>query len=50
MVASDAAAQRAMIRGWLRELLAAEGVTLELDEPTDFSRWDPERRRWNPGR
>jgi 1,2-phenylacetyl-CoA epoxidase catalytic subunit len=50
MVSSDAAAQRAMIRGWLPELLAAEGVTLELDEPTDFSRWDPDRRRWNPGR
>jgi len=50
MVSSDAAAQRAMIRGWLRELLAAEGVTLELDEPTDFSRWDAERRRWDPGR
>jgi ring-1,2-phenylacetyl-CoA epoxidase subunit PaaC len=50
MVSSDAVAQREMIRGWLRELLASEGVTLELDEPTDFSRWDPERRRWNPAR
>ena len=49
MVASDATAQRALMRTWLRELLAAEGVTLELDEPTDFSRWDAERRRWNPG-
>ncbi len=48
MVSWDAAAQRALVRDWLRELLAAEGVELELSEPTDFSSWDPERRRWNP--
>lgn len=48
MISSGARAQRALMRDWLRDLLAAEGVTLELDEPTDFSRWDPERRRWNP--
>jgi 1,2-phenylacetyl-CoA epoxidase catalytic subunit len=48
MVASDARDQRELMRVWLRELLAGEGVTLELGEPTDFSRWDPERRRWNP--
>lgn len=48
MISSDATAQRALMRNWLRDLLANEGVALELDEPTDFSRWDPERRRWNP--
>jgi 1,2-phenylacetyl-CoA epoxidase catalytic subunit len=48
MISSDARAQRTLMRDWLRDLLAAEGVTLELDEPTDFSRWDAERRRWNP--
>jgi 1,2-phenylacetyl-CoA epoxidase catalytic subunit len=48
MIASDARAQRELMRQWLRDLLAGEGVGLELDEPTDFSRWDRERRRWNP--
>lgn len=43
-----AAAQRAQVRDWLHHLLAAEGVDLTLDEPTDWTRWDPERRRWNP--
>jgi ring-1,2-phenylacetyl-CoA epoxidase subunit PaaC len=47
MISSDAPAQRELVRRWLRELLAAEGVSLVLDEPTDFSRWDPARRRWN---
>jgi hypothetical protein len=47
MVSSDASAQRELVRRWLRALLAAEGVGFELDEPTDFSRWDPARRRWN---
>ena len=50
MVSSGAGAQRELMRSWLRDLLGAEGVALELDEPTDFSRWDPERRRWNPDR
>ena len=50
MVASDARAQRALVRDWLRALLSGEGVSLTLDEPTDFSRWDAERRRWEPQR
>ena len=50
MFSSDGTAQRALIRTWLSDLLGAEGVTFELDEPTDFSRWDAERRRWDPGR
>ena len=48
MVGSDAVLQRALIRQWLSALLAGEGVQLELDEPADFSRWDPARRRWTP--
>jgi hypothetical protein len=30
---------------WLTDLLAAEGVELTLEEPSDWSSWDPERRR-----
>ena len=48
MVARDPAYQRQQMRSWLAELLGAEGVTISLDEPTDWSRWDPENRRWNP--
>ena len=45
MVRHDAAHQREQVRTWLAALLAAEGVELELDEPSDWSSWDPERRR-----
>jgi phenylacetate-CoA oxygenase PaaI subunit len=48
MLAADAPAQRALVRTWLHELLAGEGVAIELAEPTDWSCWDPARRRWNP--
>jgi phenylacetate-CoA oxygenase PaaI subunit len=41
-------AQRALVRDWLTALLAAEGVSIELAEPTDYSRWDAESRRWEP--
>ena len=34
------------VRAWLTALLASEGLTVELDGPTDWSRWDAERRRW----
>jgi len=44
----DPAHQRAQVRSWLIDLLAAEGVTIALDEPADWSRWDPERRRLQP--
>jgi 1,2-phenylacetyl-CoA epoxidase catalytic subunit len=40
MIARDAAAQREQVRVWLREL-----VEVELDEPSDWSSWDPQRRR-----
>ena len=32
------------MRDWLTELLSAEGVAIELPEPS-FDGWDPERRR-----
>jgi 1,2-phenylacetyl-CoA epoxidase catalytic subunit len=44
----DAAHQRERVRTWLVDLLGAEGVAIELEEPTDWSRWDPELRRYEP--
>jgi 1,2-phenylacetyl-CoA epoxidase catalytic subunit len=44
-VSQTGAHQRELIRSWLTRILAGEGVAVELPEPTDFSRWDPERRR-----
>ncbi len=43
-----AAQQRERVRAWLVDLLAAEGVAIALDEPADWSRWDPELRRYEP--
>jgi 1,2-phenylacetyl-CoA epoxidase catalytic subunit len=48
MFARDPAAQREQVRAWLVALLAAEGVAIALDEPSDWSRWDAERRRLEP--
>jgi 1,2-phenylacetyl-CoA epoxidase catalytic subunit len=48
MFQRDPAHQREQVRSWLVDLLAAEGVTIALDEPADWSRWDPERRRLEP--
>jgi 1,2-phenylacetyl-CoA epoxidase catalytic subunit len=48
MLAHDPAHQRERMRAWLVELLGAEGVAIALEEPSDWSRWDPARRRWNP--
>jgi 1,2-phenylacetyl-CoA epoxidase catalytic subunit len=48
MLRIGAAAQRALVRDWLVALLNAEGVTIELAEPRDWSRWDAGTRRWNP--
>ena len=45
MLSRDAAAQREQVRAWLTSLLASEGVSISLDEPSDRSGWDPERRR-----
>jgi ring-1,2-phenylacetyl-CoA epoxidase subunit PaaC len=44
----DPAQQRERVRVWLVDLLGAEGVAITLDEPTDWSRWDPELRRYAP--
>jgi len=48
MLRHDAGHQRERVRAWLVELLAAEGVSMVLDEPRDWSRWDPELRRYEP--
>ena len=48
MFGRDPASQREQVRSWLVELMAAEGVEIALDEPTDWSRWDPDRRRLEP--
>ena len=48
MFRRDPAFQREQVRAWLVELLAAESVEIALPEPTDWSRWDPERRRLQP--
>jgi 1,2-phenylacetyl-CoA epoxidase catalytic subunit len=48
MIARGPAAQREQVRAWLVDLLAGEGVTIALDEPADWSRWDPARRRYEP--
>jgi 1,2-phenylacetyl-CoA epoxidase catalytic subunit len=48
LFARDPAAQREQVRAWLVDLLAAEGVEIALEEPADWSRWDPERRRLEP--
>jgi 1,2-phenylacetyl-CoA epoxidase catalytic subunit len=44
-IKQTAAHQRALIRDWLTAILAGEGVSISLPDPTDFSSWDPERRR-----
>ena len=48
MLAHDPAHQRGRMRRWLADLLGPEGVEIELDEPTDWSAWDPALRRWTP--
>jgi ring-1,2-phenylacetyl-CoA epoxidase subunit PaaC len=48
MTRFDGQAQRRIVRTWLVDLLAGEGVTIALDEPNDWSRWDARRRRWTP--
>jgi ring-1,2-phenylacetyl-CoA epoxidase subunit PaaC len=48
MVREGPGAQRERMRSWLAQLLDAEGVTVTLDEPTDWSGWDATTRRWTP--
>jgi ring-1,2-phenylacetyl-CoA epoxidase subunit PaaC len=45
MVAQGPAAIRDRVRRWLAALLEAEGVTVALEEPGDWSAWDRERRQ-----
>jgi phenylacetate-CoA oxygenase PaaI subunit len=45
MVSEGPAAVRERVRNWLTDLLHAEGVEMTLEEPTDWSSWDPEQRR-----
>ena len=45
MVHRDPAQHREQVRAWLAELLAGEGAAITLEEPSDWSRWDPDRRR-----
>jgi 1,2-phenylacetyl-CoA epoxidase catalytic subunit len=48
MIGRNPAHQREQVRSWLGDVLGAEGVAISLDEPTDWSRWDADRRRWTP--
>ncbi len=48
MVHDDPAGQRRLVRSWLTELLDREGVSIALDDPADWSGWDPATRRWTP--
>jgi hypothetical protein len=44
-VSRGPAEQRAQMREWLAALLAEEGVEIALEEPPEWSAWDPVRRR-----
>ena len=48
MLRHDPAFQRERVRAWLVDLLGAEGIAIGLEEPSDWSRWDPELRRYEP--
>jgi phenylacetate-CoA oxygenase PaaI subunit len=45
MVSEGPAAVRERVRRWLAELLAAEGASVELAEPSDWSAWSQDHRR-----
>ena len=45
MVSDEPATIRERVRGWLHELLDAEGVGMALDEPADWASWGEEHRR-----
>jgi len=48
MVGRGPAEVRKQVRAWLTGLLEREGCPIVLDEPSDWSRWDPASRRWTP--
>jgi phenylacetate-CoA oxygenase PaaI subunit len=45
MVSEGPSQVRRRVRDWLAELLRAEGAAVTLDEPSDWSAWDPGRRQ-----
>jgi ring-1,2-phenylacetyl-CoA epoxidase subunit PaaC len=45
MVSEGPAEVRGQVRAWLTELLDAEGVSIELEEPTDWTGWDEDGRQ-----
>jgi phenylacetate-CoA oxygenase PaaI subunit len=45
MVSEGPAAVRERVRRWLAELLTAEGASVELAEPSDWSAWSQDHRR-----
>jgi 1,2-phenylacetyl-CoA epoxidase catalytic subunit len=45
MVSEGPARIRERVRDWLTELLDAQGVAVALDEPANWSEWDPQRRQ-----
>jgi 1,2-phenylacetyl-CoA epoxidase catalytic subunit len=45
MLSDGPAAIRGRVRDWLTALLEAEGAGVVLDEPADWSAWDPRGRR-----
>jgi phenylacetate-CoA oxygenase PaaI subunit len=47
-VACGPARLREQMASWLTSLLAEEGTQVALAPPNDWSRWDPQRRRWQP--
>ena len=48
MIKRDPGTQREQVRSWLTALLDSEGVAISMPEPEDWSRWDSDRRRWEP--
>jgi phenylacetate-CoA oxygenase PaaI subunit len=45
MVREEPAAVRDRVRKWLTELLAAQGIEVTLEEPTDWATWEEGHRR-----
>lgn len=45
MLSESPAAVRRRVRDWLTALLHGEGAVVALDDPADWSDWDPEHRR-----
>jgi 1,2-phenylacetyl-CoA epoxidase catalytic subunit len=48
MIGEGPERQRERVSSWLTDLLAGEGVEIALEQPADWSRWDPATRRLAP--